>query len=65
MINKDMTIMEVIQNYPETVEVLQAYNLGCLGCIAASGESIEQGLSAHGIDVDEAIKKMNAALKKK
>lgn len=64
MINKDMTIMEVIQNYPETVPVLQSYNLGCLGCIAASGESLEQGLSAHGIDVNDAVEKMNKALKK-
>lgn len=64
MINKEMTIMEVIQNYPESVPVLQSYNLGCLGCIAASGESLEQGLNAHGINVDEAVQKMNEALQK-
>ncbi len=54
--------MEIIQKYPEAVSVLQDYNLGCLGCIAASGESIEQGLNAHGINVDEAVDKMNKTL---
>ena len=65
MINKDMTIMEIIQKYPEAIPVLQDYNLGCLGCIAASGETIEQGLNAHGINVAEAVAKMNHALKSK
>lgn len=65
MITKDMTIMEAIQNFPETIPVLQSLNLGCLGCIAASGESLAEGLSAHGLDVDSAIKKMNEAIQKK
>jgi hybrid cluster-associated redox disulfide protein len=65
MITKDMTIMEAIQNFPETIPVLQSLNLGCLGCIAASGESLAEGLSAHGLDVEDAIKKMNEAIQKK
>jgi hybrid cluster-associated redox disulfide protein len=63
MITKEMTIMEAIQQYPETVPVLQSFNLGCLGCIAASGETLEQGLNAHGLNVDEVISKMNSAIK--
>lgn len=55
--------MDAIQQYPETIPVLQGYNLGCLGCIAASGETLEQGLSAHGLNVDEVVNAMNAALK--
>ena len=63
MITKDMTIMEVIQNHPEAVDVLQSLNLGCLGCIAASGESLEQGLTAHGLNVKEVLEKLNKAAK--
>jgi hybrid cluster-associated redox disulfide protein len=61
-ITKDMTIMDVLQNHPQTVEVLQALNLGCLGCIAASGESLEQGLAAHGLNVSEVVEKLNQAI---
>jgi hybrid cluster-associated redox disulfide protein len=61
-ITKDMTILEVLQNHPQTVEVLQSLNLGCLGCIAASGESLEQGLSAHGLNVNEVLEKLNQAV---
>ncbi|GBR75845.1 disulfide oxidoreductase [Candidatus Termititenax persephonae] len=63
-ITKDMTILEVIQNHPETVGVLQELNLGCLGCIAASGESLEQGLAAHGLNVSEVVDKLNTAIAK-
>ena len=65
MITKDMKIMEAIQNFPETIPVLQSLNLGCLGCIAASGESLEEGLSAHGLDVEAALKMMNEAIAQK
>ena len=64
MINKDMSIMEVIQNYPDTIPVLQSLNLGCMGCIAASGESLEQGLSAHGLNVSEVLERLNQAVSK-
>jgi hybrid cluster-associated redox disulfide protein len=62
MITKDMTILDAIQKYPQAIPVLQSLNLGCLGCIAASGETLEQGLTAHGIDVTEAVAQMNAAI---
>ena len=65
MITKEMTIMDAIQTYPETIPVLQSLNLGCLGCIAASGESLAEGLAAHGLDVDAAITMMNEAIAKK
>lgn len=59
MITKDMPITEVVQKYPKVISVLQKLNLGCIGCIAASEESLEQGLAAHGLDVDDVVKQMN------
>lgn len=64
MITKEMQIMEVLEKYPESIPVLQSLNLGCIGCIAASGESLEQGLSAHGLNVDEVIENLNKAVAK-
>ena len=42
-ITKDMSIMEVVQKYPDTVEVFMNSGMGCLGCAAAHFENIEQG----------------------
>ena len=61
-ITKDMSIMEVVQKYPDTVEVFMNSGMGCLGCAAAHFENIEQGALAHGIDVDGLMKELNAAV---
>ena len=59
MITKDMPITEVLQKHPETIPVFQKYRLGCIGCFAASGESLADGLSVHGLNVDEVIAELN------
>lgn len=61
-ITKDMTFFEVMRTYPEAVKVLQKYNLGCIGCMGAQNESLEQGANAHGIDVEALVKDLNAAV---
>ena len=58
-ISKEMGIGEVVQKYPQTVEVFIGNGLGCIGCAAASYETIEQGAMAHGIDVDKLMKELN------
>lgn len=64
MITKDMSITDVLRKHPEVIPILQSLNLGCLGCIAAHGESLEQGLGAHGLDVDDVVDQMNKAVSK-
>ncbi|MCI6869850.1 MAG: DUF1858 domain-containing protein [Selenomonadales bacterium] len=61
-ITKDMSIMEVVQKYPDTVPVFMSSGMGCIGCAAAHFENIEQGAGAHGIDIDELIKNLNAVV---
>jgi len=58
-LTKDMSIMEVVQKYPETVPVFMNSGMGCLGCAMSHFENIEQGAMAHGIDVDELMKNLN------
>lgn len=58
-ITKDMSILEVVQKYPDTVDVFVNAGMGCLGCAAAHFENIEQGAMAHGIDVDQLVKDLN------
>ena len=64
LITKDMGIMEIVQKYPATVEVLQRFGMGCIGCAAAHFENIEQGALAHGIDVPRLMEALNEAAAK-
>lgn len=59
MINKDMTIGELIHEYPEKAEILLAAGMHCLGCPASQGETIAEACEVHGIDVDELIEELN------
>lgn len=61
-VTKDSNIMEVINDYPETVSVLQKHGIGCIGCMLASAETLEQGLSAHGLDVEAIVTEMNGVI---
>jgi hybrid cluster-associated redox disulfide protein len=57
-----MPIGDVVQNYPQTIEVFLKHGLMCFGCAIARFENVEQGAMAHGINVDTLIKDLNAAL---
>lgn len=61
-ITKDMSIIEVVQKHPETAEIFHNHGMGCLGCAAARFENIEQGASAHGINIDALIADLNKAV---
>jgi hybrid cluster-associated redox disulfide protein len=45
-----------------SVEVLKKHKPGCVGCMGAQNESLEQGANAHGIDVDALVKDLNDAI---
>ncbi len=64
MITKDMGIIEIAQNFPEVLPVFQQFGMGCIGCMAAHFETLEQGAAAHGVDVDEMVNALNAAINK-
>lgn len=61
-ITKEMTIGEVVQKYPQTVQVFLRHGLMCFGCAVAKFENVEQGAVAHGIDVEALMKDLNAAV---
>lgn len=62
VITKDMSIGEVVQTYPQTIEVFLRHGLMCFGCAVARFENVEQGAMAHGIPVDDLMKDLNAAV---
>ena len=64
-IKKNMPIGDVVNKYPQTIEVFFKHGLHCVGCAVAAFENIEQGAQAHGIDVKKLISDLNKAIKKK
>jgi hybrid cluster-associated redox disulfide protein len=63
MITKEMSIMEVVEKYPQTAAVFQNHGMGCLGCAAAHFENIDQGATAHGINIAALITDLNKVAK--
>ncbi len=53
-ITKDMTIGSILENYPDKAmklsEIMAAAGLHCVGCGAATFETLEQGVIGHGFD---------------
>ena len=64
-INKKMAINDIVEKYPQTVEVFFEHGLHCIGCAAAHFENLEQGCEAHGIDADKMVDDLNKAIAKK
>jgi len=65
-ITKHMRIGDVVEQYPETVDVFLKFGLHCIGCHVAAWETVEQGAMAHGLqDVDKLVEELNKAVEKK
>ncbi|MDM8310852.1 MULTISPECIES: DUF1858 domain-containing protein [Clostridium] len=60
---KEMTIGEVVRNYPDCIDVLFSFGMGCVGCPSAQAETIEEASKVHGIDVEKLIKALNDAVR--
>lgn len=62
-ITNEMSIIEIAQKYPETLEVFTKFGLGCIGCAAARYENVEAGARVHGIDPDVLLEELNKSIK--
>ncbi|HOV14829.1 MAG TPA: DUF1858 domain-containing protein [Spirochaetota bacterium] len=65
VVTKDMNLKELLSKYPDTARIFAAYGIGCIGCALAHYETIEQGISAHGIDVNDFLKDVNEFISSK
>lgn len=61
-ISKDMTIGEVVRNYPSTIGVLGSFGMGCVGCPSAQAETLEEACLVHGMQVDQLVEALNKAI---
>jgi len=62
-ITKDILILDLVEQNPNLSEVLtEKYGLHCIGCMAASMETLEQGALAHGMtedQIDKMVEELN------
>lgn len=61
-VTKEMSILDIVQQYPQSLEVFAKYGLGCIGCAAARFENLEAGAKVHGFDPDEMVAEINALI---
>ena len=59
MIDKNMKIGELLEQFPEKADILLEAGMHCLGCPASQAETLEEACGVHGIDVDDLVKKLN------
>lgn len=68
MITKKNKITEIVEKHPEVSEIMFKYGMHCVGCVAATFETLEEGCKAHGMgdkEIDKMVKEINNLLKKK
>ena len=63
-VTKDMGIIDIVQQYPESLEVFAKYGLGCIGCAAARFENLETGAKVHGVDPEVMVGEINDLIEK-
>lgn len=61
-INTNTRIQSMVKDHPETVKVLSAHHLDCIGCQGIKHETVERGAIAHGLDVNVLLRDLNAAI---
>ena len=61
-VTKDMVIGAILDFAPETEPFFTEMGMHCLFCPSARGETLEQACAVHGVDADQMVARINAAL---
>ena len=61
-VNEKTLIGEIVNTYPESIEVLLGVGMHCLGCPASQAESLEDACAVHGLDPGVVAKAVNSAI---
>lgn len=62
MITRDMIIGDIINSYPQTLQVFKQYRLECYECQIADLETIEHGAGVHKVAIDELMDALNRCI---
>ena len=61
-VTTDMLIGDIIKKYPDAAFALMQCGMGCIGCPASQGETLEQAAMVHGMKADEVCEYVNEYL---
>jgi hybrid cluster-associated redox disulfide protein len=53
VLSKDSTILDVIQENPDSGAVFARFGMGCVGCAISRGETVAEAAAAHGIPLKD------------
>ena len=59
VVKKDMIISDLLAVDEGVAPILMSAGLHCLGCVLASGETIEEACEVHGLDCDSLVEELN------
>ena len=62
MVTRETNILEAVEKYPVIGNVFRSHGLGCVGCMVSAGESLGEGIEAHGLDANAIIAEINALI---
>lgn len=64
MLTKDTTISDILDMdcAPDIIPLFTAIGMHCLGCAAASSETVEEACMVHGVDADAFVEAVNGVI---
>lgn len=67
MVTKYMTILDIVDKFPETIDLFQAYDKKYSTCICCTSlfETLEKTALKHDLDLSELLAELNKVLKSK
>ena len=61
-VTRETVIGDILDYDIETAQFFFEIGMHCLGCPASRGETVEQACMVHGVDADEIVEQLNAAI---
>ena len=58
-VTRETLIGEIVNEYPEAIDVLFSIGMHCLGCPASQSESLEDACAVHGFEVSAVVREIN------
>ena len=52
-ITREMTMDDIVKNYPQVTDIITEYGLHCVGCHVAAWETLGDGARVHGMSEEE------------
>ena len=61
-VTRETIIGDILDMDQSTAPYFMEIGMHCLGCPASRGETVEQACMVHGVDADEIVERLNAAI---